>query len=358
MESREMESREALRDSSQTQTSQTQINSSRAAGTGVSEPAGPPAQVESPGPSVNPFAPDDGRCVSKEEYWARWYENPYPDIDVSYEWNNGRLEAKPLPNKPQLNLYKWFLVLLHCYIETYPIADLISLETGFVLKMEDSAEPSGQREAVRKPDIGVILNSNPVPWGGVEQRHFDGVCDMVVEAVSDSTPAEVRRDTEEKKRDYALAGVKEYYILDPGGRHMRFYRLAGGGQYEEIQPDAGGVIASDVLPGLRFRLEELKRQREMEALALDDVYSGYVIPALKIFATKAEEEAQRADAEAAARREAEQRADAAEQRAQEEAAARQTEAQRADTEAAARREAEEKVRAMEDEMARRGRQSS
>ncbi|MXZ21787.1 MAG: Uma2 family endonuclease, partial [Caldilineaceae bacterium SB0665_bin_25] len=313
--------------------------------------------------------------------------------DVSYEWNNGRLEAKPLPNKPQLNLYNWFLDLLRRYIYTYPIADLINLETGFVLKIEDPAEPSGQREAVRKPDIGVILNSNPMPWGGVDQRHFDGVCDMVVEAVSDSTPAEVRRDTEEKRRDYALAGVKEYYILDPGGEHMRFYRLAGGGQYEEIQPDAGGVIASDVLPGLRFRLEELERRRDMEELALDDLYSGYVIPALKISATKAEAEAaarqaaeQRAQEEAAARqaeaqraqeeaaaRQAEaqradaeaQRADAEAQRADAEAVARQEaeqrreeEAQRADAEAAARREAEEKVRAMEDEMARRGRQSS
>ena len=372
-----MESKEALRDSSQTQT-----GSSQAAGTDVSEPAGPPAQVESPaqpGPSVNPFAPDDGRYVSKEEYWARWYENPYPDIDVSYEWNNGRLEAKPLPNEPQLDLYKWFLVLLHCYIETYPIAKLINLETGFVLKIEDPAEPSGQREAVRKPDIGVILNSNPVPWGGVDRRHFDGVCDMVVEAVSDSTPAEVRRDTEEKRRDYALAGVKEYYILDPGGEHMRFYRLVAGGQYEEIQPDAGGVIASDVLPGLQFRLEELERQPGLKTLALNNVYSGYVIPDFQISVTRTEAEAQRADAEAAARQAEAQRADAAEQRAEVEAAARQTEAQRADAEAAARqaaeqraheaeqhaqeeaaarREAEEKMRAMEDEMARRGRQSS
>ena len=367
-----MESREALRDSSQTQTGSSQTGSSQAAGTDVSGPAGAPAQVESPGPSVNPFAPDDGRRVSKEEYWARWYENPYPDIDVSYEWNNGRLEAKPLPNEPQLDLYNWFLDLLRRYLSTYPIAKLINLETGFVLKMEDSAEPSGQREAVRKPDIGVILNSNPVPWGGVDRRHFDGVCDMVVEAVSDSTPAEVRRDTEEKRRDYALAGVKEYYILDPGGEHMRFYRLAGGGQYEEIQPDAGGVIASDVLPGLRFRLEELERRRDMEELALDDLYSGYVIPALKISVTQAEEEAAARQAEAAARQEAEQRADAAEQRAEAEAAARQAEAQRADAaeqraeeeaaarqaEAAARREAEERVRAMEDEMNRRRRQSS
>ena len=386
-----MKSEEALRDSSQTQT-----NSSQAARTGVSEPARSSTQVEppaQPSPPINPFAPDDGRYVTLEEYWARWYENPYPDIDVSYEWNNGRLEAKPLPNEPQLDLYNWFLDLLHRFISTYPIAKLINLETGFVLAIEDPAEPSGQREAVRKPDIGVILNSNPVPWGGVDRRHFDGVCDMVVEAVSDSTLAEVLRDTEEKRRDYALAGVKEYYILDPGGEHMRFYRLIGGGRYEEIQPDLEGVIGSDVLPGLQFRLEEMERQPRMEELALNDVYSGYVIPRLQIAVNKSEVEAQRAEEEAAARQAAEQRAEAealarqaeaaarqaeatarlaAEQRAEEEAAARQAAEQRAEEEAAARqaaeqrveegaaarREADEQMRAMAEELDRLRRQSS
>ena len=331
-----MKSEEALRDSSQTKT-----NSSQAARTGVSEPASLSTQVESPAqasPPINPFAPDDGRYVTKEEYWARWYENPYPDIDVSYEWNNGRLEAKPLPNEPQLDLYNWFLDLLRRFISTYPIAKLINLETGFVLTIEDPAEPSGQREAVRKPDIGVILNSNPVPWGGVDRRHFDGVCDMVVEAVSDSTLAEVLRDTEEKRRDYALAGVKEYYILDPGGEHMRFYRLIPGGQYEEIQPDLEGVIGSDVLPGLQFRLEEMERQPRMEELALNDVYSGYVIPRLQIAVSKSEAEAQRADEATQRADKATQRADEATQRAEEEAAARQAAEQRAEAEASARQE--------------------
>ena len=351
-----MESREVLRDHSQTQ-----VNSSQAAQTGVSESASSSTQAEPlapPGSPVNPFAPDDGRYVSKEEYWAKWYENPYPDIDVSYEWNNGRLEAKPLPNEPQLDLYNWFLDLLRRFVSTYAIAKLINLETGFVLTIADPEEPSGQREAVRKPDIGVILNSNPVSWGGVDQRHFEGVCDMVVEAVSDSTPAEVLRDTEEKRRDYALAGVKEYYILDPNGEHMRFYRLIPEGSYEEMQPDAEGVIGSDVLPGLQFRVEDMQRQPDLEELALDDVYSGYVIPGLQVAVTRAEAEAQRADAEAAARQAAEQQTAAEAQRADAEVAARQAAEQRAEEEAAARREADERMQAMADELARLRRRSS
>lgn len=249
---------------------------------------------------VNPLAPDEGRRVTLEEYWDKWYENPYPDIDVSYEWNNGILEAKFSANAPQLDLGFWFLALLHQYVKAHDNANLINMETGFVLTMEDAAEPSGIRKAVRKPDIGIILNNNPVSWGRVDQRSFAGVCDAVVEFLSDSTQAEVVRDTEEKKLDYALAGVQEYYILDPTGEHMHFYRLTPAGQYDEIQPDAGDVIRSQLLPGFQFRLPHLYQLPELEELALDEVYRGFVL--LKYQAAVAA-----AAAEAAARQHAEER---------------------------------------------------
>ena len=308
--------------------------------------------------SVNPLAPDEGRRVSLEEYWEKWYENPYPDIDVSYEWNNGILEAKPLANAPQIELGFWFLFLLGQYLYSRDIAQLINLETGFVLTMEDVTEPSGIRKAVRKPDIGIILNSNPVPWGRVDQRSFAGVCDGVVEFISDSTQFEVRRDTEEKRRDYALTGVQEYYILDPTGEHMHFFLLTPDRQYEEIQPDAEGVIRSQLLPGLQFRHSDLYELRALEELALDEVYQGFVLP-------KYQESLAAVAAEATARQQAEQRAGAeatarqqAEQRAESEATARQQAEQRAGAEATARQQAEERLQSLEAELARLRRRSS
>jgi hypothetical protein len=135
---------------------------------------------------------------------------------------------------------------------------------------------------------------------------------LVVEAVSDAAPAEVLRDTEEKRRDYALAGVKEYYILDPSGEHMRFYRLAPEGRYEEIQPDADGVIHSEVLPGFQFRHEDLWRLPDLAELALDEVYAGYVIPGFRDAITARRVAEDLAETEAAARRKAEERAQALE----------------------------------------------
>ena len=260
------------------------------------------------------LAPDEGRHVTLEEYWDKWYENPYPDIDVSYEWNNGILEAKfPWPTRRNSILDSGSLPFSISMSKRTTIAKLINMETGFVLTMEDAAEPSGIRKAVRKPDIGIILNNNPVSWGRVDQRSFAGVCDAVVEFLSDSTQAEVLRDTEEKKRDYALAGVQEYYILDPTGEHMHFYRLTPESRYDEIQPDAGEVIRSQLLPGFQFRLRDLDELPELEELALDEVYRGYVllkyqasVSAAAAEATARQHAEAAAAADAAARQQAEQ----------------------------------------------------
>ena len=300
-----MESNEVMRDRHREQTNIDQDNGRR------SSPRQKNGRREHL--SKNEFAPDDGRYVTLEEYWVKWYENPYPDIDVSYEWNNGRLEAKPAHNGLQLSLYSWFLDLLRRYFETHKNADLINLETGFVLTIADPSEPSGQRGAVRKPDIGVILHSNMVSWGRIDQRHFAGVCDMVVEALSDSTQAEAERDTEEKKRDYALAGVKEYYILDPSGDDLHFYRLAPQERrYEEIQPDKEEVVRSETLPGFQFRRQDLWRQPDLAELALDETYAEYVIPGYLAAVTARIVAEEQAAAHVAARHEAEERAQALE----------------------------------------------
>ena len=297
----------------------------------------------------NPLAPDHGRRVSKEEYWARWYENPYPDLDVSYEWNNGILEAKPLPDYPQIMLYRWFSQLLGHFLEVNPIAKVIDLETGVSMTILDVDEPSGKWEVVYKPDLGIVLNDNPASWGASGQRAYEGICDLIVEAVSDSTQAEARRDTEEKRSGYARAGVQEYFILDPSDRHMHFLRLTSDGRYIEIQPDAAGVIHSHVLPGFRFRRADLLRKPGQKALSLDEVYADYVTPGHLDSVHRAESAEEQAAAEAAARRQAEERAERAEQQAAAEAAARRQAEEQA-------KRAEEENQALQAELARLRRQ--
>ena len=143
----------------------------------------------------------------------------------------------------KFRLYVWFLQLLLDYLHTYPIAEVVGQELGFRF-------PSATGTQARVPDLGVVLNSNPVPLGEWDGE-YRGIFDMCIEAVSDSTRSQIQRDTTTKFREYAQAGVTEYFILDesPPNRanETAFYRLGPNGIYQPI-PAVNGVIRSSVLP--------------------------------------------------------------------------------------------------------------
>ena len=208
--------------------------------------------------------PPAGTQVSEADYWAYYYEH-----DNGYEWNDGRLEVKPVSDTLTIRVYQWLLRLLQFYLDTHDNARLTALEMGFRLSLPGKV-------AIRKPDLGVVLDSNPIPLADLD-RSYKGTCDLCVEALSDSTPAEIARDTEQKRREYEAAGVREYYILHHEPSWQRFYRRNAFGLYQPI-PIEAGVLQSEVVPGLRFRLEDLHRQPGPEAMIEDAVYAPFVLP--------------------------------------------------------------------------------
>lgn len=262
----------------------------------------------------------DGRYVSEEVYWAEYYDRG----DISYEWNNGYLEEKPVADYAQFCLYLWFLGLVKDYLHVHPIGRMIGLEVGFRMALPT-------RITIRKPDLAVVLNTNPVPLRD-KDRSYGGIYDLCIESLSDSTQREVDRDTVTKRLEYAAAGVQEYYILDERQTETAFYHLAPNGVYVPIGP-VGGVIQSRVLPGFQFRLADLYRLPEPPELVADNVYQDFISPFLRAERERAEREAARAavavqQAELAVQQAAQERerADQEEARA-EEATQRATQAQ-------------------------------
>ncbi len=120
---------------------------------------------------------------------------------------------------------------------------------------------------------------------------------MCVEALSHTSPAGVIRDTVQKKREYASAGVQEYFILDSHCEETRFYRLGRNRNYQPIQPVKGDMIQSGVLPGFQFRIQDLYGRPSLEVLMRDPVYQHYVLPGYQQAEQRAEQETQRAERE-------------------------------------------------------------
>ena len=207
--------------------------------------------------------------VSEAEYWKTYYEYP----DRSYEWNNGLLEEKPMPDFLSISLYEWFFHLLKEYLTVFPIGRMMALGMGFRL------EWGKNKVSIRKPDLAVILHSNPVEAKPLD-RSFHGVCDLCIEFLSDSESWELERDTVHKKKEYAKAGVAEYYILDRLRKHTAFYFLNEQGVYERMESKEG-VILSRVLDRFAFRLEDLEKQVAFETLIGDPLYQPFLLKSLQ-----------------------------------------------------------------------------
>ncbi len=181
------------------------------------------------------------------------------------------------------------------------------------------------------PDIYVVK--------GVRDRNaidgsFDPVVEkanpcLVIEVVSTSSRAMVRKDEEKNPELFAAMGVEDLVLLYPPRpvteQRLRLdaRRLTAPGRYRANRPDPEGWIHLHSV-GLRIQVAE-----DREQLQIEDVKTG------ERLLTSVEEEA--------ARRAAEKRADQAEQRAEREAEARRQEAEARRQEAEARRQAEERA---------------
>jgi Uma2 family endonuclease len=207
----------------------------------------------------------DGMIVSEEDYWSKYYEMP----DVSLEWNNGRLEEKPMPDRDSFEVYTWLWRLLTEYFDTFSEGMLMGLETGFKLTFDNHT-------SIRKPDLAFIHKDNPNQMAPFDKTYY-GCFDICFEFLSDSDKAAVERDTIVKKHEYEKFGVKEYYILDRLGDETAFYALDSKGSYQPLKPDRRGVIHSTVLNNFQFIEEDLYNRPSMLSLTNNSVYSHYVM---------------------------------------------------------------------------------
>jgi len=226
-------------------------------------------QIQTPEKWKEDNGTEDGYIVSEKVYWENYYSHP----DFNYEWNEGVLEEKPMSDYAGYLMYLWFIEILRHFFTVYPIGKMIGLEIGFRLALPDKV-------TIRKPDLGVILNHNPIQIY-MKDETYQGIFDLCVESLSHSSLREIKRDTVIKKKEYELIGVKEYYILDARGKETAFYSLGKSGKYKEIK-EKNGIIRSEALPGFQFRISDLYNQPSLKELADDNLYSNFILPFYRI----------------------------------------------------------------------------
>ncbi len=92
-------------------------------------------------------------------------------------------------------------------------------------------------KAFREPDVCILLNEQDPR----RAREYWGGADVAMEVVSRDKP---ERDYEEKREDYAAAGISEYWIIDPQVQTLTILVLAAGTYREHAVLTAGRAVST------------------------------------------------------------------------------------------------------------------
>jgi Uma2 family endonuclease len=172
--------------------------------------------------------------MSYEEFleWA--------DEDTHAEWVNGEviihMTAKPIHQVTLGFLYQ----LLSFFVDLF---DLGQIHTAPLEMKVRSDGPS------REPDIFFIAREN---LGRLTEDRLAGPADLIIEIISQDS---VSRDRDDKFKEYAEAGVHEYWLIDPrpGKQRADFFDLDASGAYCLFATEDDERVESRVLTGFWLR---------------------------------------------------------------------------------------------------------
>ena len=164
-----------------------------------------------------------------------------PETGPRYQLIQGDLYMAPAPNRFHQEISRNLQFGLHSYLKSNPIGKLFNAPFDVYLDEVN----------VFQPDIIVVLNDR---LGILSEQGAEGAPELVVEILSPKTR---RLDLVNKKQEYARAGVRELWIIDPEPRTIMIYQFAPDGVERLRQVDQSGALSTDLLPGFELAAETI-----------------------------------------------------------------------------------------------------
>lgn len=159
------------------------------------------------------------------------------------EWIAGRVIVHDVPKEAHQRIAGLLFFLLTAFVARH--------HRGKVIIAPFKMRPT-PTSPIREPDVLFLAGEHRER---LKENFLEGPADLVIEVVSDDSPA---RDRADKFDEYADGGVREYWVVDSrkGQERADFWLLDTTGRYRPLLP-VDGVYASDVLPGFRLTVEWL-----------------------------------------------------------------------------------------------------
>ncbi len=176
--------------------------------------------------------PPDGSPATEAAFLAQ------PGMPLA-EWVDGKLDYLPLPTPLHQTVGSHLYDGMRDYFRDRGRKVTLRF-TGIPVRIPAYG---GNDRRGRFPDVALLLDPEDpretlTGWDG---------CDLIVEIVSPDNP---RRDTDDKRLDYAAAGVPEYWIVDPRPQVRTISVLSlNDGAYRDAAFAEGETAASVLLPG-------------------------------------------------------------------------------------------------------------
>jgi Uma2 family endonuclease len=148
------------------------------------------------------------------------------------EFTDGVIEVLPVPTDEHQRV---LLYLYRLFFAAVELAGGKVLLASLRLRL-----PSGR---FREPDLLLLRDANDPRRSN---RFWTGA-DLVVEVVSDDDP---KRDTVQKRREYARAGITEYWIVNPLNETITVLKLEGAKYAVHGAFRRGATASSALLPDL------------------------------------------------------------------------------------------------------------
>lgn len=171
----------------------------------------------------------------------------FPDDGRRHELIDGKHYVTPSPAIRHERLYMRLVKALMDYVEVHPIGELFGSRADCVMSLFD----------VVVPDLLLITNDQAEI---ITKKNVRGAPALVVEINSPSTKL---RDRRQKRDLYARAGVREYWMIDPGANTVTVFRRTADGEFPMVATlcaTTGDILTSPLLPGFGLELSNYFRE--------------------------------------------------------------------------------------------------
>ena len=129
-----------------------------------------------------------------------WTEQEYLALDAGrqIEFDRGCVEVLDLPTKEHQRMVRFLFLLMDAFVSSRRLGEVFFAPLPVRL----------WNEKYREPDLIFVKH------GRDDFGKYPNGADLVIEIVSDS-PSDRKRDLETKVGEYELAGIQEYWVVDP-----------------------------------------------------------------------------------------------------------------------------------------------